>query len=63
MEASENTLSMRGISHEPVLQRVDGRRIRELLSPGGSHAGGFARLELMLGTVLPRLTGEQPDKR
>ena len=63
MEASENTMSMRGFPHEPVLQRVDGQRITELLSPGGVHTRGFARLELMLETILPRLTGEQADGR
>ena len=60
MEASENTMALRG-EHEPVLHRVDAQRIAELLTPG-TNSSGFARLALMVDTVLPRLTGERPGR-
>jgi len=59
MEASEDTGLPRGGGHDAGLQRVDParvahtRRFRE-------HAAGYARLELMLDSVMPRLLAEPP---
>ncbi len=56
MEASENTgpPTERGGGG---LQRIDSARVTQTLgSP--QLAGGYARLEVMLNSVLPRLVGE-----
>ena len=57
MEASEKgglPLDGRG---EPGLQRIDAERVRRTLRDDGSERG-YARLALMLDTVLPRLVQE-----
>jgi hypothetical protein len=54
MEASENP-GLSGEGSGGVLHRVDPQRVTTLLR-GDSSARGYARLELMLGSVLPRLT-------
>ena len=41
----------------PVLQRIDLERIRARLS-AGEYETGLARLNLMIGTILPRLVAE-----
>jgi hypothetical protein len=58
MEASENRGLPRGSGGGAGLHRVDPARLTQTLrSP--EHAGGYARLELMLNSVMPRLVGEQ----
>jgi hypothetical protein len=52
MEASENPGPPR---EGGVLHRVDPDRLTDVLR-GESARRGYARLELMLGSVLPRLT-------
>jgi hypothetical protein len=60
MEASENRGPPRGGRGATDLHRIDPDRVAETLrSP--SHAGGYARLELMLNSILPRLAGEPPS--
>lgn len=57
MEASENTGLPREGRGGTGLHRVDPDRVKQTLgSP--EHAGGYARLELMLNSILPRLVGE-----
>jgi len=54
MEASENAgLTSRG-GCGPALHRIDPNRVAETLLPDG-NAAGFARLNLMVNTVLDRL--------
>ena len=62
MEASENTgVASRGSSGSG-LHRVDPTRVAQTLgSP--DHAGGYARLEVMLNSILPRLAGEPSAPR
>jgi hypothetical protein len=61
MEASENA----GLPPEggvgADLHRIDPDRVAQTLG-SAKHAGGYARLELMLTSVLPRLVGEQPTR-
>jgi hypothetical protein len=61
MEASENA----GLSPEggagADLHRIDPDRVAQTLG-SAKHAGGYARLELMLNSVLPRLVGEPPKR-
>jgi hypothetical protein len=61
MEASENA----GLPPEggagADLHRIDLDRVVQTLG-SAKHGGGYARLELMLNSVLPRLVGE-PSKR
>jgi hypothetical protein len=57
MEASENRGLPQGSGGGAGLHRVDPARLTQTLgSP--EHAGGYARLELMLNSVIPRLVGE-----
>jgi hypothetical protein len=57
MEASENTgLPPHGGSGMG-LHRIDPGRVAQTLG-SAKRAGGYARLELMLNSVLPRLVGE-----
>jgi hypothetical protein len=57
MEASENTGVPRRGGHAAGLHRVDPARVAHTLrSP--ERAGGYARLETMLNSVMPRLVGE-----
>jgi hypothetical protein len=53
MEASENTAHSRGQAGT-ALHRIDPARVTETLSSDG-NAAGFARLELMVGTIFDRL--------
>lgn len=55
MEASEQGAQLRRIGRPP-LHRIDPDRIRTILTQQRS-AAGYARLEMMLGTVIPRLGG------
>jgi hypothetical protein len=58
MEASENRGLPRRSGGNTGLHRVDPARLSQTLgSP--EHAGGYARLALMLNSVMPRLVGEQ----
>jgi hypothetical protein len=57
MEASENTGLPREGRVGAGLHPIDLDRVAQTFgSP--QHAGGFARLELMINAVLPRLVGE-----
>jgi hypothetical protein len=57
MEASENTGVPRPGVHGTGLHRVDPARVAYTLrSP--ELAGGYARLEVMLNSVMPRLVDE-----
>jgi hypothetical protein len=60
MEASENAGPRRQGGGGPSLQRIDPGRVTETLSTGG-NAAGFARLSLMVTTILDRLVA-QPDE-
>ena len=61
MEASENT-GARPPERGTGLYRVDPDRVTQTLgSP--QHAGGYARLEVMLNSILPRLVGEARASR
>jgi hypothetical protein len=62
MEASENTgLPPRG-GGGAGLHRIDPARVAHTLrSP--EHAGGYARLEVMLNSVLPRLVATEAAGR
>ena len=62
MEASENTgLPPQG-GGGTGLQRIDLARVSQALgSP--QRAGGYARLELMLNAVLPRLVSDPRENR
>jgi hypothetical protein len=52
-------------ARRPVLQRIDLERVRSGLS-AGEWEDGLARLNLMVGTILPRLIAEtraeEPDR-
>jgi len=61
MEASEHARPSREECGGSNLQRIDPGRVREQLH-GPDSGMGYARLALMLDTILPRLTGE-PEKR
>jgi hypothetical protein len=62
MEASENAgLPPKG-GGGTGLHRIDPDRVSQTLG-SAKHAGGYARLELMLTSVLPRLVGEPPTRR
>jgi hypothetical protein len=62
MEASENTgLPPRG-SGGAGLQRVDPTRVADTLRSAG-HSAGYARLEVMLNAIIPRLVGEPRENR
>jgi hypothetical protein len=61
MEASENTAHLRGQAGTG-LHRVDPARVAETLSAAG-NAAGFARLELMVGTIFDRLVAGQSQNR
>jgi hypothetical protein len=58
MKASKNTAAPRQGGGVPALHRVDPERVAEALSAG--NEAGYARLNLMLGTVLDRLVGHEP---
>lgn len=61
MEASETRGRPREGRGGTDLQRIDLEHVVETLrSP--SHTGGYARLELMLNSILPRLAGEPPRR-
>jgi hypothetical protein len=64
MEAFENAGTSPQGGDGTALHRVDSDRVAETLG-SERHAAGFARLELMLTAVLPRLVGDgtktQPD--
>jgi hypothetical protein len=53
MEASENTARLRPEAGM-ALHRIDPARVTETLS-SERNAAGFARLELMVGTIFDRL--------
>jgi hypothetical protein len=57
MEASENTGPPREGRVGTGLHRIDPVRVTETLG-SAKHSGGYARLELMLNSVMPRLVGE-----
>jgi hypothetical protein len=60
MEASENTgPPQRGGG--TGLHRVDPDRVSQTLG-SERHVAGYARLELMLNSVLPRLTGDPRER-
>jgi hypothetical protein len=62
MEASEYAgLSAEG-RNDPDPNRTDMDVVKKALAEqaAGANASGFARLELMLTAVLPRLVGEGP---
>jgi hypothetical protein len=61
MEASENTGLQGQGGRGPALHRIDPHRVAETLSLG-SHPAGFARLELMVNTIIDRLVAE-PENR
>jgi hypothetical protein len=61
MEASENAGLPREGRGGPDLHRIDPARVYRTLRDPAS-APGYARLQLMLGAVLPRLL-EGPDSR
>jgi len=58
MEASENTAAPRQGGGVPALHRVDPERVAEALFTGND--AGYARLSLMVGTILDRLVGHRP---
>jgi hypothetical protein len=61
MEASENTGPPREGSGGTGLHRVDPDRVAQTLG-SKRHGAGYARLELMLNSVLPRLVGEPGER-
>ena len=62
MEASEDTAHSRRHAGT-ALHRIDPDRVSETLSSDG-NADGFARLELMVGTIFDRLVaGSGEDRR
>jgi hypothetical protein len=62
MEASENAGMSRPGRGGPALHRIDPDRVAQSLSSGG-NAAGFARLELMVGTIFTRLVADTGDDR
>ena len=62
MEASENTGVAPRRGSGSGLHRVDPARVAQTLG-SAEHAGGYARLELMLNSILPRLAGEPSAPR
>jgi hypothetical protein len=62
MEASENAGMSRPGRGGPALHRIDPDRITQSLASHGNSAG-FARLELMLGTVFERLVADPTEHR
>ena len=56
MEASEMAEPPREGSSHPPLRRVERTQVQARLAADGDEDSGFARLELMLNTILPRLT-------
>jgi hypothetical protein len=62
MEASENTGMSRPGGGGPALHRIDPDRVAQSLS-SNSNPVGFARLELMVGTILDRLVAEPGQNR
>jgi hypothetical protein len=62
MEASENAGMSRPGRGGPALHRIDPDRVAQSLSSGG-NAAGFARLELMVGTIFNRLVADAGDDR
>jgi hypothetical protein len=62
MEASENRGRPREGRGGTDLQRIDPDRVAQTLG-SAQHAGGYARLGLMLNSILPRLVGELPTRR
>jgi hypothetical protein len=61
MEASENTAPSRR-SSLTALHRVDPIRVSETLAADG-NAAGYARLNLMVGTIFDRLVREPGQNR
>jgi hypothetical protein len=61
MEASENTAQSRRRGGA-ALHRIDPTRVSETLS-SDSHSAGFARLELMVGTIFDRLVANPGEHR
>jgi hypothetical protein len=59
MEASENRGQQRAGRGGGDLHRIDPDRVVQTLG-STERAGGYARLELMLNSVLPRLAGQPP---
>jgi len=60
MEASENAGLRREGSGGPALHRIDPDRVPEALSLDGK-AAGFARLNLMVGTIFDRLVAGERE--
>ena len=60
MEASENAELRREGSASPALHRIDPDRVPEALSVD-SKTAGFARLNLMVGTVFDRLVAGERE--
>jgi hypothetical protein len=60
MEASENRQPREGRGGTD-LHCIDPDRIVQTLG-STQHASGYARLELMLNSILPRLVGEPPTR-
>jgi hypothetical protein len=62
MEASENAGLRRQGGGGPALHRIDPDRVADTLSSHGNTAG-FARLNLMVGTIFDRLTADEQEAR
>ena len=61
MEASENPGLPREGCGGTDLHRIDLHRVTELLRSDG-QAAGFARLDVMVSTILPRLVGDADER-
>jgi hypothetical protein len=62
MEASENAGMPQPGRGGPALHRIDPDRVAQSLSLHG-NAAGFARLELMVGTIFDRLVSDPAENR
>jgi hypothetical protein len=62
MEASENTSPSRRRGGSPALHRIDLDRVAGTLSSSG-NADGYARLNLMVGTIFDRLVSDSGERR
>jgi hypothetical protein len=60
MEASKNAGLRREGSGGPALHRIDPDRVPETLS-SDSRTAGFARLNLMVGTIFDRLVAGERE--
>ena len=60
MEASENRGRPLEGAGGPALHRIDLQQVSRLVRDG-THGPGFRRLQLMVGTIIPRLEGPGRD--